>query len=203
MSAATNAICLVAARLEHDMKRICVFTGSRPGLRPEYAHAVASLGRELVSRDIELVYGGAHTGLMGVLADATLEAGGHVIGVIPKALLEKEKAHQGLRDLRVVNTMHERKALMAALSDGFIAAPGGMGTLDELFEMLTWSQLGLHEKPCGLLNTIHYYEFLLQFLQRSVEEKLIPQHHSDMIIAEEDAGIMLDRFLRCFTPRLD
>jgi uncharacterized protein (TIGR00730 family) len=146
------------------MKRICVFAGSSAGVRPEYLRAAADLGTVLAARGIELVYGGARVGMMGAVAGAVLAGGGRVTGVIPQALVEKEVAHDGLTELRVVTSMHQRKALMADLSDAFIALPGGWGTLDEMFEILTWAQLGLHRKPCGLLNVSGYFDRLLAFL---------------------------------------
>ena len=151
------------------MKRICVFAGSSRGAREDYAQAAERLAFELVNRGYGVVFGGGRVGMMGVLADATLALGGEVIGVIPKALLEKEVAHGGLTELRVVASMHERKAMMAELSEGFIALPGGLGTLEEFFEVLTWAQLGLHPKPCGLLNVRGYYDRLLEFLDLTVE----------------------------------
>src|ERR1043165_174167 len=144
-------------------RRVCVFCGSSPGARPEYRQAAEAMGRLLASRRIGLVYGGGNVGLMGLLADAALSAGGEVIGVIPRHLDAREVAHRGLPDLRVVASMHERKALMADLSDAFIALPGGLGTLEEMFEILTWAQLGLHRKPCGLLNVLGYFDRLLSF----------------------------------------
>src|SRR4249919_2850674 len=147
------------------MPRICVFTGSSNGRRATYPAAATLLGQALVARGYELVYGGARVGLMGAVADAVLAEGGHVIGVIPQALVDREVAHTGLPDLRVVSSMHERKALMSDLSDGFIAMPGGWGTFEELFEVLTWGQLGLHRKPCGLLNVEAYFDPLLAFLR--------------------------------------
>ena len=148
------------------MRKICVFTGSRPGLRPEYAAVAMQLGRELVERGYGLVYGGGKVGLMTVIADTVLEWNGYVTGVIPSSLVSKEVAHLGLSELRVVDSMHERKAQMAELSDGFIAMPGGIGTMEELFEVLSWAQLGLHEKPCALLNVAGYYDPLIEFLDR-------------------------------------
>jgi len=144
------------------LRRLCVFTGSSAGVRPEYREAARDLGRLLAQRGIGLVYGGARVGLMGAVADAALEAGGVVIGVIPQGLVAKEIAHTGLTELRVVASMHERKAMMADLADGFVALPGGWGTLEEFFEVLTWAQLGLHAKPCGLLNVGGYFDGLLK-----------------------------------------
>ena len=159
------------------MDRLCVFSGSSPGAHPDYAEAARELGRSLAERGIGLVYGGAHVGLMGVLADSALESGGEVVGVIPQALVEREIAHPGVSDLRVVGTMHERKALMADLADGFIALPGGTGTLDELFEVYTWTQLGLHSKPLGLLDVRGYYAQLAAFLDHAVQERFLTAEH--------------------------
>src|SRR5262245_55803245 len=147
--------------------RICVFTGSRRGVRAEYADAAKQLGRALVQRGYGLVYGGGKVGLMTIIADTVLDLKGHVTGVIPDSLVGKEVAHRGLSNLRVVGSMHERKALMAALSNGFIAMPGGIGTMEEFFEVLSWAQLGLHEKPCGLLNVCGYYDPLMQFIDHA------------------------------------
>ena len=174
--------------------RICVFTGSRHGARSEYAEAAKRLGRELVVRGYGLVYGGGKVGLMTVIADTVLELKGHVTGVIPNSLVGKEVAHLGLTALRVVDSMHERKALMAELSDGFIAMPGGIGTMEELFEVLSWAQLGLHEKPCALLNVAGYYDPLIQFLDRAVEQDFIKAKHRALLIVESDPGRLLDRF---------
>ena len=164
------------------MKSICVFAGSNSGSRPEYTAVAAALGQALVRRQINLVYGGARVGLMGTLADAVLAAGGYVTGVMPEALVAKEVAHTGLSDLRVVSSMHERKALMAQLSDGFIALPGGWGTLEEYFEVLTWGQLGLHTKPCGLLNVEGYFDGLLSFLDHSMDERFVRRESRSMVL---------------------
>ncbi len=174
--------------------RICVFCGSSPGLRPEYVAGARELARSLVSAGIELVYGGAEVGVMGVLADTALEAGGSVTGVIPQNLVDREIAHRSLTRLHVVETMHERKALMAELSDGFIALPGGLGTLEELFEALTWGQLGIHVKPCGFLNTCGYYDELLSFLDHAVSEQFIKPEHRAMIKAAETPRELLQQF---------
>ena len=175
------------------MKRICVFAGSSAGARPEYRAAAAAMGHALNERGIELVYGGAHVGLMGIAADATMAAGGRVTGVIPDALVAKELAHSGVTELRVVASMHERKALMAELSDGFIALPGGWGTWEELFEVLTWAQLGLHRKPCGLLNVGGYFDGLLTFMTHAVQEGFVrPQQHA-MLQVETTPAALLDR----------
>lgn len=175
------------------MRKLCVFTGSRHGLRPEYADAAKTLGHELVARGYGLVYGGANVGLMTVIADAVLESNGHVTGVIPNALVSKEVAHLGLSDLRVVDSMHERKALMAQLSDGFIAMPGGIGTMEEFFEVLSWAQLGLHEKPSALLNVGGYYDPLIQFLDHAVEQDFIKPKHRALLVVESDPDRLIDR----------
>jgi uncharacterized protein (TIGR00730 family) len=175
------------------MKRVLVFCGSSPGGRPEYAQTAKELGRELASRGVDVVYGGAHVGLMGALADAALAAGGKVIGVIPNRLVEAEIAHAGLTELHIVNTMHERKAMMAELSDAVIALPGGTGTLDELFEMFTWSQLGLHRLPIGLLDTAEYWQPLLRFLEHCVNERFLRAEHFETLLVERDPGYLLDR----------
>ena len=174
------------------MPRICVFTGSSDGRRPAYRTAATALGETLVSRGYELVYGGARVGLMGAVADAVLAAGGHVIGIIPEALVAREVAHTGLPDLRVVSSMHERKALMADLSDGFIAMPGGWGTLEELFEVLTWGQLGLHAKPCGLLNVEGYFDPLLAFLTHAFEEQFVRTEYGRLLQVSASATVLLD-----------
>jgi uncharacterized protein (TIGR00730 family) len=174
--------------------RICVFTGSRHGQLPEYTDAARQLGRQLVAHGYGLVYGGGNVGLMTVIADAVLELKGHVTGVIPNSLVSKEVAHLGLSDLRIVDSMHERKALMAELSDGFIAMPGGIGTMEEFFEVLSWAQLGLHEKPCALLNVAGYYDPLVQFLDHAVEQDFIKPKHRALMIVESDPGRLLDRF---------
>jgi uncharacterized protein (TIGR00730 family) len=168
-----------------------VFSGSSFGRDPSYAESAAHLGEALVAAGIGLVYGGASVGLMGVIADAVQAHGGEVIGVIPSALVEKEVAHAGLADLRVVGSMHERKALMAELSDGFIALPGGLGTLEELFEIWTWAQLGQHGKPCALLNTSGFYNGLSSFLDHVVDEAFLKAVHRDMLIVEPNVNSLL------------
>ena len=170
---------------------ICVFTGSRHGTHPEYAEGARQLARELVARNYGLVYGGGNVGLMKVIADTVLELGGHVTGVIPDSLVTKEVAHRGLSDLRIVHSMHERKASMAELSDGFIAMPGGIGTMEEFFEVLSWAQLGIHRKPCGLLNTAGYYDRLIDFLDHAVDHDFLkPKHRSLLILANEPPEIL-------------
>lgn len=176
------------------MKRICVYCGSRPGSQPDYAEAAENLARALVKRNIEVVYGGASVGTMGVLANTVLAEGGHVIGIIPQSIVAREVVHRGLTDLRVVASMHERKALMAELSDGFIALPGGLGTLDEVVEILTWGQLGLHQKPCGLLNIRDFYRSLIDFLDHAVAERFITDVHRAMILVAEEPERLLERF---------
>jgi uncharacterized protein (TIGR00730 family) len=173
------------------LHRVCVFSGSSLGARPDYAEAASAVGRLLAASGITLVYGGASIGLMGVLADATLQAGGRVIGVIPRALVEQEIAHTGLTELRVVESMHERKAEMADLSDGFLALPGGLGTLEELFEIWTWGHLGYHQKPCGLLNTSEYYTSLLKFVDDMVVEKFVRETQRGMLIVDRNADTLL------------
>jgi uncharacterized protein (TIGR00730 family) len=177
------------------MKRICVFCGSNPGNDPVYIEEAIRLGRLLARRGLGLVYGGASVGIMGTLADAVLDAGGEVIGVIPSPLLAREVGHMGLTELRVVNSMHERKAVMAELSDGFIAIPGGLGTLDEFFEVLTWAVIGIHTKPCGLLNTNHYYDKLLEFLDFSAEKGFILPNHRALILVDGDPTTLLERLI--------
>ncbi len=174
------------------MRRICVYAGSKSGVRPEYRQAAQSLGDELVARGLGLVYGGGQVGLMGVIADTVLAAGGEVIGVMPRALFPQEVAHQGLTDLHVVANMHERKALMADLADGFVALPGGSGTYDELFEMFTWAQLGIHQKPIGLLNVIGYFDPLLALLQHTMTEGFIASHHVELLLHNEKVPDLLD-----------
>ena len=167
------------------MKRICVFCGSSPGSRPEYRHAAQEMAAELVRRNIGLVYGGGNVGLMGELADAVLKADGEVQGVIPEHLLAREVGHKGLTKLHVVRSMHERKALMADLSDAFVAMPGGFGTFEEFCEVVTWSQLGLHAKPCGLLNTVEYYSPLLRMFDHALEERFLKPENRALVLARD------------------
>jgi uncharacterized protein (TIGR00730 family) len=181
------------------MKRIVVFCGSSPGRRPAYVAAAQSLGRLLAARGIGVVYGGASIGLMGALADSALAAGGEVIGVIPSGLFPAEIPHAGLTEQHVVTTMHERKALMAELSDAVIALPGGTGTLDELFEMFTWSQLGLHRQPIGLLDVEGYWQPLLAFMDHMAQERFIAAEHRDTLLVESDPAALLER-LESFQP---
>lgn len=181
------------------MRQICVFCGSNHGDDPSYAAAAAELGRTLAERSIGLVYGGASVGLMGAVADAALSNGGKVTGVITRGLVEKEVAHEGLADLRVVKTMHERKAIMANLADAFIALPGGLGTLDEFFEALTWGQLGIHKKPCALLNLRGYYDKLVQFLDHCAEQGFVPPRHRDMILVATGIPELFEK-LEAYVP---
>jgi uncharacterized protein (TIGR00730 family) len=182
------------------MSRLCVFCGSNEGARPEYAAAARALGREIATQGLGLVYGGASVGLMGIVADAALEAGGEVIGVIPESLWQKEIAHRGLTELRVVASMHERKAQMADLSDGFIALPGGIGTLEELFEVWTWSQLGLHAKPVALLNVADYYTPLIRFLDSAVAERFLRPEHRRVLLVDSDPATLLLRLATYDAP---
>lgn len=181
------------------MKRVCVFCGSNSGARPGYVAAARALGEALARQGMELVFGGGHVGLMGSIADAVLRQGGKVIGVIPEALVARELAHRGVQDLRVVSSMHERKALMADLAEGFIALPGGFGTFEEFCEILTWGQLGLHRKPCGILNVDGYYRALLELFDHGTAEGFIPAPHRDWVLEETDASRLLER-MRAFVP---
>lgn len=185
--------------MDAALKRICVFCGANTGARTEYADAARELAALLARHRMGLVYGGGNIGLMGIIADAMLAAGGEVIGVIPASLVAREVAHRGVTELRVVQTMHERKALMNELSDAFIALPGGFGTFDEFFEILTWSQLGIHGKPSGMLNVAGYYDDLLVMLDHAVTEKLLRPEHRNLVIADTDAERLLQR-LAAYTP---
>jgi uncharacterized protein (TIGR00730 family) len=181
------------------VRRVCVFCGSSPGARPAYAEATAETARLLVDQGIGVVYGGGHVGLMGVLADTAMAAGGEVIGVIPQALVDREIGHTAITELRVVGSMHERKALMTELSDAFVALPGGAGTLEELFEVYTWAQLGLHSKPCALLDVDGYYSGLAAFLDHAVEERFLREEHRAALMVDADPARLLER-LREFEP---
>jgi uncharacterized protein (TIGR00730 family) len=185
------------------MRRVCVFCGSSNGANPVYLEAARAMGRALAGRGIGLVYGGGSTGLMGVVADAALEAGGEVVGVIPRALQLRELAHGGLTALHVVGSMHERKARMAELADGFIALPGGMGTLEELAEMITWAQLGLHAKPVGLLDVAGYYAPLTAFFDRATAEGFIRREHRGLVVVGTEPGALLDRFAAWTPPQIE
>lgn len=182
------------------VRRVCVFCGSATGARPAYRRAAARLGVELARRGLGLVYGGGSVGLMGVVADAALAAGGEVTGVIPRRLARKEIAHAGLTRLRVVPSMHARKAAMADLADAFVAMPGGLGTLEELSEMLTWAQLGLHAKPCALLDVAGYWRPLVRLLDHAVEERFVRPEHRRLLLVERSPARLLDRLLRWRPP---
>lgn len=182
------------------MKRVCVFCGSSAGVLPEYRDAAGQLGTRLAERGIGVVYGGASVGLMGEVANAALGAKGEVTGVIPRALWEREVAHTGLSELEVVGSMHERKARMAELSDAFVALPGGLGTLEELFEVWTWGQLGLHRKPLGILNVAGFYDPLIAFLDHAVAQRFIGEVHRAMLAVEVDAESLLDHLERFHPP---
>ena len=183
--------------------RLCVFCGSNAGQDPVYHNTARALGETLAISGIELVYGGASVGLMGAVADAALAKGGHVIGVMPQALVDKEIAHKGLSDLRVVGSMHERKALMAELADGFIALPGGLGTFEELFEVWTWAQLGYHCKPCALLNAGGFYDKLTDFLDDVVESGFVKPIHRAMLIVENEPAALIEAIRTYEPPRVD
>lgn len=182
---------------ERSFHRLCVFCGTNAGARPEYGTAARQLGELLATEDIELVYGGASVGIMGELADAVQEHGGHVTGIIPQQLVQKEEAHRGIPDLIVVASMHQRKSQMADMSDGFMALPGGIGTLEGFFELLTWGQLGIHSKPSGILNVVGYFDGLTGFLDHAVKEGFLTPRHRDSILVDSDPRALLDR-MRAF-----
>ena len=185
------------------LRRICVFCGASIGKSPAYRQAARTVGRLLCQRGIELVYGGGNVGLMGVLADACLNDGGRVIGVIPRALADKERAHPGLTELRVVSSMHERKSVMADLSDAFLALPGGYGTWEEFLEVLTWSQLGIQRKACGLLNINGYYDPLLAMADKAVGEGFLRDVHRDLLLSDANPERLLDRLSRYTVPSVE
>ncbi|MBT8071313.1 MAG: TIGR00730 family Rossman fold protein [Gammaproteobacteria bacterium] len=184
------------------MKRICVYCGSSPGRNPAYIESANQLAKVMCARGIGLVYGGAAIGVMGAIADAVLAGGQEAIGVIPESLAVKEVAHQNLSELHIVSSMHERKAMMAELADGFIAMPGGWGTLEEIFEILTWAQLGFHEKPCALLNVEGYYNGLIDFLEESFEQQFVKQVCRPMLMHGHDPVELLDRFTTYRAPKV-
>jgi uncharacterized protein (TIGR00730 family) len=184
------------------MRRVCVYAGSNPGADPVYAEGTRALARELTERGIGLVYGGGKVGLMGVVADTVLAAGGEAIGVMPQALIDREIGHPDLTELKVVSTMHERKALMAELADAFVALPGGIGTLEELIEVYTWSQLGIHEKACGLLNVRGYYDDLAAFLDHAASEGFLRPQHRAVLSVAADPGELLDALADYEPPRV-
>ena len=175
------------------MKSVCVYCGASPGISNDYALAAKQLAASLVSQQLSLIYGGGNVGLMGILADEVLRLGGEVTGVIPQALMDKEVGHNGLSKLHIVANMHQRKALMADLSDAFIAMPGGIGTLEELFEVMTWAQLGFHQKPIGLLNINSFYDGLLQFLQHTSEQGFLRTNHLNILLSEAVPDTLLHR----------
>ncbi len=181
------------------MKSVCVFCGSNFGDKPIYREMAAIMGRKLATLGLKLVYGGGNVGLMGVVADAALQAGGEVIGVIPQSLVDWEVAHRGLTELIVVQSMHERKARMADASDAFVALPGGYGTFEEFCEVLTWSQLGLHAKPCGVLNIGGFYDSLLALFDRAVQDRFLQPGHRDLVLADTDVDVLLER-LAAYKP---
>ena len=182
--------------------RVCVYAGSNPGSDPAYADGARALAEELAARGTGLVFGGGKVGLMGVVADTILAAGGEAIGVMPQALIDREIGHPGLTELRVVDSMHERKAVMADLADAFVALPGGIGTLEELIEVYTWSQLGIHEKPCGVLNVRGYYDHLATFLDHAVSEGFLRAQHRAVLTVAEDPAELLDAFAAFEPPRV-
>ncbi|HEY0294199.1 MAG TPA: TIGR00730 family Rossman fold protein [Bordetella sp.] len=182
------------------LENICVYCGSNKGRDPLYIERAQAFGRELARRGLGLVYGGADVGIMGAVADTVLAAGGRVIGVIPESLRTKEMAHQGLTELHVVPTMHERKQLMAEKADGFVALPGGAGTLDEIFEVWTWAQLGFHRKPCGLFNVAGYFDQLAAFLDHAAGEGFMRAEHRAMLMVESDPAALLDRYAAYHAP---
>ena len=178
------------------MKRLCVFCGSSVGTQSEYDHTARLLGKAMVQRGLGLVYGGGNIGLMGIIAETVLQEGGEVIGIIPEAFVEKEVAFQEITELRIVNTMHERKALMADLSDGFVALPGGFGTLEEICEMITWAQLGFHHKPCGVLNVSGFFNSLLSFFDHQVQQGFVTPSNRTLVFEAEDPDALLDYMIK-------
>ncbi|HDD61834.1 MAG TPA: TIGR00730 family Rossman fold protein [Chloroflexi bacterium] len=185
------------------MEKIAVYCGSSPGKNPAFHQAAVQLGKVLAEREITLVYGGGSVGLMGILAQTIIDRGGQVIGVIPQAIADMEVAFTDIQDLRVVEDMHTRKALMAELADAFIALPGGMGTIEEIMEILTWAQLGFHEKPCGILNIAGFYDQLLKFLDRLVMDQFIAPEHRSMLMVDESPQSLLEQFSSYDPPKID
>ena len=186
----------------HTLRRLCVYCGSKAGNLPDYAEAAHALGARLAEEGVGLVYGGASVGLMGVVADAVLGGGGEALGVLPHGLAAKEVAHPGLTELFLVNSMHERKALMADLADGFVALPGGLGTLEEVAEALTWAQLGIHHKPCGLLNVAGFFDGLVAYLDHAAAEGLLRPEHRALLVVAETPEALLDRFRAYHPPEI-
>jgi uncharacterized protein (TIGR00730 family) len=185
------------------MKRVCVYCGSNKGVRPVYANAARDLAAVLVRHELDLVYGGADRGIMGIIADEVLQLGGKVHGVIPQMLIDKELAHQGLTELHVVSSMHARKSMMAALSDGFIAMPGGFGTLEEIIEIVTWGQLRFHDKPCGLLNVDGYFDHLLCYMDHASAEGFLRKENRNMLLSDNTATGLVQQFERYAAPHVD
>jgi len=183
-----------------DLRNLCVYCGSNPGRQGIYIEAARELGRAMARQGVGLVYGGASVGIMGAIADAVLEAGGRAVGVIPESLVRKELAHSGLTELHVTQSMHERKRMMADRADAFVALPGGAGTLEEIFEVWTWAQLGYHDKPCGLYNAGGYYDQLARFLDHTVAEQFVRPQHREMLIVEDEPQRLLDRFAQYEAP---
>lgn len=175
------------------MKAICVFAGSCAGDEPAYRAAAVATGRTIAQRGLRLVYGGGNVGMMGALADAALQAGGEVVGIIPQRLVEREAAHHGISDLQIVDTMHQRKARMAELADAFLILPGGIGTMEEMFEVWTWGQLGYHHKPFGLLNAVGYFDPLIAFLDHAVAAKFLSASCRGMLIVDDKVEALIDR----------
>lgn len=186
--------------VDRRIGRLCVFCGSSDGTRPQYLEAAEAVGRALARRRIGLVYGGGRRGVMGALADAALLGGGEVIGIIPAPLATKEIAHHGVTELRVVDSMHQRKAMMADLADGFVALPGGFGTYEELFEVITWSQLGIHAKPCGLLNVAGYFDPLIELMDHAMTEGFVRTDHRTMVLLERDIDRLIDHMAAYESP---
>lgn len=184
-----------------SIQSICVYCGSSPGRRDIFVESARALGQELAARNIELIYGGGRRGLMGALADAALATGGRVVGIIPQSLVDAEVAHRGLSELHIVRTMHERKAEMTRRADAFLILPGAWGTLDELFEALTWAQLGIHHKPCALWNVGGYYDLLLQFLAQAVEENFLKPQDRDLLLVSDDLSDLLEKMTE-FEPQI-
>ncbi len=187
----------------NHIKKIAVYCGSSPGKNPAFHQAAVQLGKVLAAREITLVYGGGSVGLMGILAQTVMDQGGQVIGVIPQAIADMEVAFTDIQDLRVVEDMHTRKALMAELADAFIALPGGMGTIEEIMEILTWAQLGFHKKPCGILNIAGFYDQLLKFLDRLVMDQFIAPEHRSMLMVGESPQSLLEQFSSYDPPKID
>lgn len=186
-----------------SIRRLCVFCGSSAGGNPAYAEAARGLGRLLAAEKIRLVYGGGNIGLMGLIADEVLARGGEVIGVIPHGLAVKEVAHERLTELHVVDSMHTRKAMMEELSDGFIALPGGLGTFEEILEIITWSQLGIHDKPCGILNVAGYYDRLIDFLDHAVAEQFFRREQRATILIQSEPAVLLAQMRNYQAPRVE